>query len=162
MTSLIVFCSLLFVLGLIAGTRLGMWLEARAAVRDLAEERAEEEAGRYVGQLVGPPGYSTYAHAAFAGAIGPPEVAHEWPASVPVFYGRRRPRDAREDPDLIGRILVPEVAHEAWLAHEEQALALAAPETDEEFSARLARAAEEIIAWAGEQAYLVGEHWKRP
>ena len=145
MSWLVVFCSLVFVLGLIAGIRLGMWLEARAAARDLADERAEVEAGRYVGQL-----------------LEPPEVAREWPVGEPVLYGRRRPRDAREDPDLIGRILAPEVAHEAWLAHEEQALALAAPETDEEFSARLARAADEIIAWAGEQAYLSGEHWKRP
>ena len=61
MTWLIVFCSLVFVLGLIAGTRLGMWLEERAAARDLAEERAEVEADEYVGQLV-----------------DPPEVSHEW------------------------------------------------------------------------------------
>ena len=129
MTWLVVFCSLLFVLGLIAGIRLGMWLEAR----DLAEERAEDEADRYVSQLLEP-------------------VARE-----PMWEYRVQRRE------LAGQMVqLPEVAHEAWLAHEEQALALAAPETDEEFSARLARTADEIIAWAGEQAYLAGEHWKRP
>lgn len=36
---------------------------------------------------------------------GPESKPELLPANVPVLYDRRRPRDAREDPDLIGKIL---------------------------------------------------------
>lgn len=36
---------------------------------------------------------------------GPESKPELLPADVPVLYDRRRPRDAREDPDLIGKIL---------------------------------------------------------
>lgn len=40
-------------------------------------------------------------------------VFQQLPADEPVLYEKRRPRDARQDPDLIGKILrPPEVAHE--------------------------------------------------
>ena len=149
MTWLVVFCSLVFVLGLIMGMITGIGLGRRAA------ESAEDEADQYVGQLLEPPEVARESMWEYQAARNR-ELASQT-VQLPVLL----PPEIHHD-DLSWECISAEVAHEAWIAHEEQALALAAPETDEEFSARLARIADEIIAWAGEQAYLAGEHWKRP
>lgn len=77
---LVVFMLVLVVLAEAEGIRRG-----RAQVRrQLAERQAERRAGAWLTQM---------------------RAAEELDPARPVLYGRRRPRDAREDPDLISRIL---------------------------------------------------------
>lgn len=143
MTWVIVFCSFLGVFCLIVGILIGMAWESRLADRaeDEAREGVEEidrqdaevmdrfepirAAARNawaIQQARAAEGYSTYAHAAFSGAID------------------------------------PEQAHEAWLAHSEQALALAngvtlAPEDE----AALAAINGKLDRWLAENVYQTEE-----
>lgn len=163
MTWLIVFCSLLGTGCLFMGIWIGGVWERHAADRDAREDQAGAEADEYIGQLVESDPEAVQRRRAMARRTHPVyrqltggeqftairEAGQRAWAIQQEHTGRRTSTAAFLNPlpiahDGYGRpirgqlqLVPPEIAHEAF-----------PDETDDEFTARMAAAADEIIAWA--------------
>lgn len=134
MSWVIVFCSFLGLFCLLVGILAGGTLERRSTARGRVSRRERRElAGQAEDRA------AARAAAQFR-AMRPPELHHERRTSTAAFL------------DLPGSVFAAAMtgaagqAHEAWLAHEETALALTRPETDEEFTARMHADVDRFIA----------------